>query len=58
MPKMINLESTGLRRSDRLANKPKQTYGVFAKFSLAVVGAYEVDKNTHIFLIIENQRIW
>ena len=50
MPKMIDLASTGLRRSSRLANKPKQKYGLFDKFSLAVIGACKVANNPHIFL--------
>ena len=52
MPQMIYLASTGLRRYDRLANKPKQKYGLFDKLSLALVLACEVDKNPHIFLTI------
>ena len=51
---MINLESTGISISDRLDNKPKK-YGSFDKFSLAVVGACEIDKKSHIFLTRENQ---
>ena len=57
MPKTIGLESTGLWRSSRLANKPKQKYGLFSKFSLAFIGAYEVDNNPHNFLTITNQNI-
>ena len=57
MPKIIDLASTGLRRYARLANKPRQKYGLFAKFSLAVIGAYDVDKNLHIYIIIANQHI-
>ena len=48
---MIDIVSTGLRRSVRLANKPKQKYGLFAKFSLAVIGACEVNNTP------PNQRI-
>ena len=40
-----------------MANKPKQKYGLFAKFSLAVIGACEVAKNPQIFLTRANQRI-
>ena len=46
---MIDLASTGIRKSDRLANKPKQKYGLFDKFALEVIGACEVYKNPHIF---------
>ena len=54
---MIDLESTGLRRSAGLANKHKQKYSLFDKFSLAVIVACELDKNPHIFLTIVNQHI-
>ena len=54
---MINMASTGTRRSIRLTDKPKQKYGLFAKFSVAVIGACEVDNNPHIFLTRENQHI-
>ena len=47
---MFDLASTSLSISDRLDNKPKQRYGLFAKFSLAVIGACEVDNNPYIFL--------
>ena len=57
IPKMLDLESTYLRRYYGLDNKPKQKYGLFAKFSLAVIRSYEVDKNLHIFITITNQRI-
>ena len=57
MPKIMDLESTGLRRSSRLDNKPKQKYGIFAKFSLEVIGACEVDKKPHISLTRANQHI-
>ena len=50
MTNIIDLESTGLRISDRFANKPKQKYGLFDKLSLVVIGAREVAKNPHIFL--------
>ena len=39
---MINLTSTGIRRSDSLVNKLKQKYGLFYKFSLALVVVCEV----------------
>ena len=32
-PRIINIESTGPRRSTRLANKPRQKNGLFYKFS-------------------------
>ena len=54
---MIDIVSTGLSRSVRLANKPKQKYGLFAKFSLALIGACEVANNSHIFLTRVNQHI-
>ena len=53
MPKIINLESTGISRYSRLDNKPKTKYGLFAKISLAVIVACEVDNNPHIFLTRE-----
>ena len=55
MPKIIDLVSTGLRKSVRFANKPKQRYGLFGKFSLVVIGSCEVDKNLHIFLTRETE---
>ena len=55
LPKMMDLESTGFRRSDRLDNIPKQNYSLFSKLSLAVIGACEVANNPHIFLIISNK---
>ena len=54
---MIYMASTGLRRSYGLANKPKQKYDLFDKFSLTVVGACEVAKNPHMFLTRSNQHI-
>ena len=57
MPNMINLESTGLRRSTRLDNKPRQKYGLFYKFSLEVIVACDVAKNYNIFLTRANQPI-
>ena len=42
MPEPIDLESTSLRISARLANKSKQKYGLFSKLSLAVIGSGEV----------------
>ena len=50
MSKIIDLESTGIRRFARLASKLKQKYGIFAKFSLAVVRAYMVDKIPHFII--------
>ena len=40
-----------------MANKPKLKYGLFAIFSLAVIGACEVDKHPHIFLTRAIQHI-
>ena len=54
---MIDLASTCLRRSARLANKTEQNHGLFAKFSLAVIGSCDVAKNPHIFLTITNRHI-
>ena len=51
------MASTGPKISTRLANKPKQEYGLFAQLLLAVVRACYVDKNLHIFLTRSNQRI-
>ena len=50
MTKMMDLSSTGLRRSSRSDNKPKQKYDIFHKLLLAVIVACEVTKNPHIFL--------
>ena len=55
MPELIILSSTGIRRSARLTSKPKQKYGLFAKFSLPVVEACEVYKNLPTFITISNQ---
>ena len=52
---MIDIESTGLRRSARVSNKPKQKYGLFDKFWLSVIGAYDVAKKLHIFPTRANQ---
>ena len=41
IPNMINLASTGLSRSTRLANKPKQEYGLFSKLSFSLIGNRE-----------------
>ena len=57
MPNMIDLGSTGLRRSAKLANKTRQKYGLFAKFLLSLIRACEVAKNPHIFITIANQNI-
>ena len=58
IPKMIDLASTGLRRSASLANKPKEKYGLFDKLSLTVIRACEVANNAHIFITRSNQYIW
>ena len=47
--KMLGMEPTGLRRSARLANKPKQKYGLFAKLSLELIVSCEVDNNPTYF---------
>ena len=57
MLQIINLESTGSKRSETFANKPRQRYGLFAKLSLSVIGACEVANNPHIFITIDNQHI-
>ena len=57
MSKMVDLESTVLRRFARLDNKTKQKYGLFAELSLSEIGACEVANNPHIFLTRENQHI-
>ena len=55
--RIINKESTGLRRSARWDNKPRQKYGLFYKFSLEVIVACDVAKNYNIFLTRGNQHI-
>ena len=50
MPKILDLEPTGFKKSARLANKPKQKYGSYAKLSLSVVVSCEVVKNAQIFI--------
>ena len=40
LPEMIDLASTSLSKSARLASKIKQKYGLFAKLSLAVIWAW------------------
>ena len=57
MPKMVDPASTVIRRSERLANKPRNIYNLFDKFSLSVVVACEVAKNPHIFLTRANHPI-
>ena len=57
MPNMIDLSSTGLSRSARLANKNKQKYDLFDKFLFTVIGACDVAKNPHIFLTGSNKHI-
>ena len=54
---MIDLELTGLRIYARLANNPRQKYGLFDKFSLALIGAYDAANNPHVFLSGKNQHI-
>ena len=48
MHKMIDLVSTGVSISARLDNKNKHKYYVFAKLSLALVGACEVAKKIQL----------
>ena len=57
MPNMIDLGSTGLRRSAKLANKTRQKDGLFSKFSLSLIRACAVANNPHIFITISNQHI-
>ena len=57
MPKIIDPASTGLRISARLANKPRQKYSLFYKFSLSGIGAREVANKPHIFMTRFNQHI-
>ena len=52
---MTDLASTGLSIYARLANKPRQKYGLFDKFSLALIAACEAAKKPHIFLTGYNQ---
>ena len=52
---MFDMESTSLRRSARLANKPKQQYGLFNTLSLTVIEVCGVDNNHHIFLTNSKQ---
>ena len=40
-----------------MANKPKQKYALFSKFSLSVIGECEMANKPHIFLTIANQHI-
>ena len=56
-PKRIDIASTSLRRSARVANKPKPKYGLFDKFPLALILACEVANKPHIFLTISNKHI-
>ena len=57
MPKMVNIVSTGLRRSYGLNHKPQNKYGLFAKLSILAVGACEVARNPQISLTRSNQHI-
>ena len=57
MPNMADVASTGLRIYAMLDNKPRQKYSLFDIFSLAVIGACEVEKNPHIFLTRSKQHI-
>ena len=57
MTKIIDLVSNVLIISYRLDNKHKQKYGLFPKFSFAVVGLCEVDLKIHIYLTRSNQLI-
>ena len=57
MPKMTDLESTGLGISERLDIEPKQKYGLFGKLSLGIFGSYGVVNKPHIFITRSNQHI-
>ena len=57
MPKIVCLAPTVLIRSDSLANKVKQPYGILAILSHAVIVAFEVDKRPQIFITRSNQHI-
>ena len=57
MPRIIDIESTGIMRSDGLDNKPKQKYGLSAKLPLAVFVACKVAKKPHIFITRANKHI-
>ena len=57
IPKLIDMVSTGLRKSSRLTNKTNQKYGLCAKFRLSVIGACKLAKNPGIFLTRANQHI-
>ena len=57
MSKMFDMASTGISKNERLANKPKQKYGLFAKFSLSVIISCDVAKNPHVFLTRSKQHI-
>ena len=52
---MLDMESTGLRRSARLANKPPPKV-LSDKLSLALVVSCDVTNNPHIFITRENQQ--
>ena len=54
-PKMTDLASTGIRIYARLANKLRQNYGVFYKFSITFIGACEAANNPHKFITRSNQ---
>ena len=56
IPNIIDMISTGIKRSSRLANKPKQKCVLFAKFSLAVIGSCGLAKNHQIQHIQETNR--
>ena len=57
MPNITNLESTGIRRYARLANKTQNKYALIGELSLEVIGECDVAKNPQIFLTIPNQNI-
>ena len=54
IPKMIDIAQTDIRRYTRLANKPKQKYGIFDKSSFSLIGACEATKNPYIFITRSN----
>ena len=47
---MIDLATTGIRRSAKFDLKPRQKYGLLGKLSLAVIGLCEVANIPQVFL--------
>ena len=52
---MTDLASIGIRIYARLANKPRQKYGLFDKLSLRVTGEYKAAKNPNMCMTRSNQ---